>query len=721
MNRKQIEKTFVKQHDATDCGAACLLALIRYYGGDSTIQHLRELSGTTVRGTTLLGLYQAAQAAGFEAEGCKADTNALIEHGKPVILHLTLENKYEHYVVCYGFENGQFVVDDPAKGIVNYKAEELDKLWLSKMCLTLEPTASFKMQKDISSQKKQWIKKLITDDIGILSASAVIGVAIAVLGMVMSVFSQKLVDEVLPERNIRKLVLGLVLVLFLLLIRIFINALRQKLMITQSRNFNNRIIDFFYERLLNLPKPFFDTRKIGDMVARLNDTRRIQNVISSLAGNTIIDALVALVAIVFLLYYSWQVGLIAVVCMPLFFFIIYRFNKRIIAQQKDVMVGYAQTESNFISTINGIATIKNFNRQDVFRELNKIVYAAFQNKVFNLGTTQISIGVVSGIAGNVILMGIIAYSAFRVVGGSISVGEMMAIIGISSTLFPSIANLALVAIPINEAKVAFNRMFEIAGNETENDVSAEEKSVDTVAELSVSNINFRFVGHKLLLNNVSLVFKRGTITSITGESGCGKSTLCQIIERFYAPESGSVSINGTNINDYPLGQYRNLISVVPQDVYIFNGTVADNICFGAAPTDLNEVWGFCTKYGFDKFIITLPQGLMTIVGEEGINLSGGQKQLLAFARALYKPSQILILDEMTASMDRITENFICGLLQTLKHDKIIIFVTHRLHTAKLISDNIVVMGNGEVECQGTHEQLMGTDNFYSQFWHAIEY
>ena len=227
MNTRLIEKSYVAQHDTTDCGSACLLALISYYGGDSTIQHLRELSGTTVRGTTLLGLYQAAQAAGFDAEGCKADTNALIEHGKPVILHLTLENKYEHYVVCYGFENGQFVVGDPAKGIVNYKAEELDKLWLSKMCLTLEPNVGFKMQKDISTQKKQWIKKLITDDIGILSASAVIGVAIAVLGMVMSVFSQKLVDEVLPERNIRKLVLGLVLVLFLLLIRIFINALRQ--------------------------------------------------------------------------------------------------------------------------------------------------------------------------------------------------------------------------------------------------------------------------------------------------------------------------------------------------------------------------------------------------------------------------------------------------------------------------------------------------------------
>lgn len=719
MNQKQIEKAFVKQHDTTDCGAACLLALIRYYGGDSTIQHLRELSGTTVRGTTLLGLYQAAQAAGFETEGCKADTNALIEHGKPVILHLTLENKYEHYVVCYGFENGQFVVGDPAKGIVNYKAEELDKLWLSKMCLTLEPNAGFKMQKDISTQKKQWIKKLITDDIGILSASAVIGVAIAVLGMVMSVFSQKLVDEVLPERNIRKLVLGLVLVLFLLLIRIFINALRQKLMITQSRNFNNRIIDFFYERLLNLPKSFFDTRKIGDMVARLNDTRRIQNVISSLAGNTIIDALVALVAIVFLLYYSWQVGLIAVVCMPLFFFIIYRFNKRIIAQQKDVMVGYAQTESNFISTINGIATIKNFNRQDVFRELNKIVYAAFQNKVFNLGTTQISIGVVSGIAGNVILMGIIAFSAFRVVGGSISVGEMMAIIGISSTLFPSIANLALVAIPINEAKVAFNRMFEIIGNKPV-ESTQQNAEIDTINSLTLSGIDFRFVGRKLLLNNLNAEFKRETITAITGESGCGKSTLCQIIQRFYEPEKGCVLVNGVDVAKLPMAQYSDFISVVPQDVYVFNGTLVDNICFGTPIKDINEVVNFCGKYGFNKFFDALPQGIMTIVGEEGINLSGGQKQLLAFARALYKPSQILILDEMTAAMDRITENFICSLLQTLKHNKIIIFVTHRLHTAKLISDNIVVMGNGKVECQGTHAQLMETDNFYSQFWHAID-
>lgn len=177
-------------------------------------------------------------------------------------------------------------------------------------------------------------------------------------------------------------------------------------------------------------------------------------------------------------------------------------------------------------------------------------------------------------------------------------------------------------------------------------------------------------------------FRRGEIVCIVGESGCGKSTLMQILQGFYAPESGCVKIDGVRI-DAPA---PDVISAVPQDIYIFNGTVLENICFGQVPEDLNEVAGFCREYGFDRFIDELPCGLMTIVGEEGINLSGGQKQLIAFARALYhEPSEILLLDEMTSSMDRETERFVCNILDTLRNLFITVFVTHRLETAKKLA------------------------------------
>lgn len=717
MNRKLIDSSHVKQHDSSDCGVACLLSLIRYYGGDSTIQHLREISGTSQAGTTLLGLYQAANKFGFKAEGAEANgIDDLIKHGKPTVLAILLDGKYEHYVVYYGIENGNFIIGDPTKGVEIYASEKLERIW-TKKCLLLEPTEGFVRKADTQQQKKRWLLDLIREDAGMLIASVIIGIAMSVLGMVMAVFSQKLVDDVLPAHDTRKLVIGLVLVAILLLVRVFIGAMRSRLLITQSKDFNNRIIDFFYARLLHLPKPFFDMRKVGDMVARMNDTRRIQTVISSLAGDTIINVLMVVVSLVFLAIYSWQIALISLLCMPVFFWVIYRHNKAIISQQREVMAGYAMTESNFISTINGIAAIKNYNRQSVFQKINQFLYTAFQGKVFELGKTQIHIGVLSGIASVVIMLGLVAYSSFQVFSEAISVGELMAILGITGSLFPAVASLALISIPINEAKVAFDRMFEVIGINAPTEQDQEFEAIPKEAKLLVINdLSFRFIGRKKLLDSISMWFKRGTITCIVGESGCGKSTLCQILQRFYTPELGGIYLDGVAIDKFSSEQWTQLVSVVPQDVYIYNGTVLDNICFGDIPQDLNDIVTFCEKYGFDKFINELPQGLMTIVGEEGINLSGGQKQLVAFARALYKPSQILLLDEMTAAMDRKTERTICNLLLQLKKDHIIVFVTHRLETAQKIGDLIYVIENGHIQGAGTHDQLLRTKNFYGEYW-----
>jgi len=178
-----IRKTFARQIEQHDCGIACLQSLIRYYGGENTQQKLREQSGTTITGTTLLGLCQTAQNNGFDADGCEADINALIEHGEPVILHLLLEGNLQHYVVCYGIETKQnqirFVIGDPAKGIVYYTPEELERKWKSKVCLILKPNAAFIKKETIAKQKSQWIKNLIKDDISILGLAAAIGIAIA--------------------------------------------------------------------------------------------------------------------------------------------------------------------------------------------------------------------------------------------------------------------------------------------------------------------------------------------------------------------------------------------------------------------------------------------------------------------------------------------------------------------------------------------------------------
>ena len=716
MNNKLLSKSLVLQHDQSDCGVACLLSLIKYYDGDNSLEKLRELSGTTKQGTTLLGLYQAANNLGFTAQGNEADIQALIDHGEPLILHVVINERLQHYVVCYGYENGKFVIGDPAKGMTTYTKEELQKIWKSKTCLTLTPNEYFIRATETKKSKKEWFLSLLKKDYQLLGISIAFGIGVALLGMAMAIFSQKLIDDILPSHKSSKLITGIALLAFLLLVRVGFSTLREFFLVKQSKDFNNRIIDRFYNSLLHLPKPFFDTRKIGELVARLNDTSRVQRVIKHIASNFVIDSLITLISFGFLFFYSWKVGLIALVSLPLYFFIIYSFNKKIISAQKEVMQSYALSESNYITSMQGIASIKNFNRQPLFQKINQLIYGNFQEKVFHLGKINIRLSLFSGIASVLFLIAILSYTSYMVYEKQMTLGELMAVLGIAGSLLPSITNLALIAIPINEAKIAFNRMFEFASIEKEKPGS---KPLTDFQSITIKNLSFRFAGRSQLLKNINLQIKKGEFVAIVGESGSGKSTLGQIIQQFYPFEKGEISINQQfQLNEIKIEDWRNILGVIPQEIHIFSGNVLDNILLGADDKPENVV-KFCQEVGFEKFIAELPQGYATILGEEGINLSGGQKQIIALARVLYKKPQFLLLDEATAAMDRNTEKFTMELLSNLKNDIAVLFISHRLHTIKNLANRIYVLEKGVFVSQGNHQQLLETSNFYSEFWKEI--
>ena len=717
MNKKHIEKTHTLQLDQSDCGVACLMSLIKLNGGTNSIEKLRELSGTTKQGTTMLGLYQVANQIGFTAEGCEADIQALIDHKRPVILHVVIQEQLQHYVVCYEYDSDKgFLIGDPAKEIYYLTADELDKIWVSKSCLTLEVNESFiKAEIEKHSQKK-WFLDLLKEDYKLLWISVLLGVFVAGLGLAMSLFSQKLIDDILPSNNIKKLVSGIGLLTVLLLARVGISALREFFLLQQSKDFNNRINTNFFSSLLQLPKPFFDTRKIGELVARLNDTQRVQRVIKMLASSLVIDVLVSIISMVFLFMYSWKIGLISLLSVPIYFYIIYRSNKKIINSQKEVMQSYAFNESNYINTIQGIATIKNDNKQEVFNTTNEAVFANFQEKIFNLGKINIALSWQSGLASVFFLIGVLIYASIQVFTAAIKLGELMAILGIVSSLMPSIANLALISIPINEAKIAFNRMYEFASIEKEHE---EGQTISEINSIAIENLSFRFAGRSELFTNINLNIEKGKFTAIVGESGSGKSTLGQILQRFYNFENGVIIVNNQyQLNKIELKSYRNLIGVIPQEITIFNGNIIDNILLGAIDTPEN-IMKFLNDFGFDVYFNQLPQGLATILGEEGINLSGGQKQIIALARVLYKKPQFLILDEATSAMDRNTENFTMNLFEKIKPHCAIFFISHRLNALRNIADVIYVLENKTISHFGSHNELMQSDNFYSEYWSSF--
>lgn len=707
MNLKKIKKTFKLQHDSTDCGVACLHSLALFYGSRISMENLRELSGTNRLGTTLLGLSQAADAIGLEAKGLEAESvEDLKGFNQKAILHILTDERRSHYVIFYGYQKEQFLIGDPALGIIKMTPEALGKVWVSKALLALSPTQRLKKGASVALEKRRWIFQLVQDDFAILGVGAFLGVLTTILGLSTAFFTQKLIDQILPEKNKSLLIFGIGILILLLICRAGLAYMRDYFMLRQSVSFNNRITGLFYNKLLYLPKLFFDTHKTGEFVARLNDTARIQRTISSVASKAVIDFFVVVVSLIYIFFYTPSIVLLLLVGILLYFLLGWYYSDRLLHGQKAVMATYARNESNYIDTIQAIETIKTANRESFFSQVTQMIYGFFQEKIFQLGKIKVGFGFWAQILGVLISTAIIAWCAWLVFRERLQLGEMMAIVFVATGTVPAAIGLALLNIRLQEARVAFDRMFEFVSRPPEYEINNEsnfEIKVPNTAfkslsfeNLEVRQLTFRFPGRKQLLSDVSFDLKKGEIIALVGETGSGKSITLQILQKFYNPESGRIKLNGEEWATLNPREWRRVIAVVPQQIIFFSGTVLDNILFGKglnpsteqqATTFLyQEVISFCKEYGFDSFFKQFPQSYATFIGEEGIQLSGGQVQLLALARALFQRPQVLILDEPIASMDRNLRTFVAGLLPRLQKQGIsMIIATHRTEIVALAS------------------------------------
>lgn len=696
---KKAKQTLVLQQDISDCGVACLLSSIRYFDGNNNLDNLRRLSGTDGMGTTLLGLCRGAENVGIDAEGFEAEIEHLINLKELSLLHLTLENDLEHFVLSYGYDTikGKFLIGDPGKGIYYMDETELTTLWKSKVLLTLIPNRNFIKTKTENTAKRKWFISLLKDDYNILLSATFLGIVIAGLGLSTALFTQKLVDEIIPKQKINQMISGFGVLFILLIAKSSISFLRQLFLLQQTKDFNERINRNFIDKLLHLPKLFFDSRKTGDLISRLNDTMRIQRSVAYLSGTFIIDFLIAVISSVYLFSFHYSIALTALTAIPLMGFIAWRYNDSIIAQNTAVMAAYATSESNYIDTIQGISVIKSVNKENVFGTKIRTHFNQFQTNSINLGKTGNRFNLIVEVLATVIIITIMAETAYFTLEKILKVGEMMAILSIGIAIIPSCTRLMLTNLQIQEAKVAYNRMYEFASVEPESDadtVIGEREWNNTFEQLEIKNLSFRFAGRCQLLKNINLKIKKGQITVLTGESGCGKSTILQVLQKFYKQETGYIIVNGKlDLTNIATRNWRKLISIVPQDVKLFNCSIIENICLSNYEEAFKMVIDLCNQHALMNYFNQFPQGLLTRVGEDGLSLSGGQKQIVALLRALYTKPQLLLLDEPTAALDPKTENSILDLLLKLKENMGILLVTHKESTAK-IADKVYVIEGG---------------------------
>lgn len=697
---------FVQQRDFADCGVACLLSVVRMHGGDSTLEHLRIQSGTSVLGTSLLGLKQAAESLSMEADVFEVDDLEVFrkEATFPCILHVINESNLEHYVVCYGYSFSSadgtvsYAIIDPALGLKEWSEEKLLEKWRSRKVLCLAPTEKFQKRTFSHKQQWTWFSQLIKEDIPLLLIAMGLGILLSLFGLATAVFNQKLIDEIIPSGDVKRLWTGGVFLFIILLFKSGLNYLRTLLLLRYGKSFNIRLLYSFYSKLFHLPKLFFDTRKAGEIIARLNDTRRIQVFISYLTAQSAIDILVFFMSVIFIMYYSWKMGLIALAVIPVFGFLIQRYRRKISNSQREVMSGYAASESHFIDTIGLIEPIKLANKENFFSQIGRSVYSSFQERIYQLGMLTNVYSWWNEFANAVFTIVALLVMSLMVLNTQLQVGELMAIFTLLSTILAAAGRIAMVNFQLQEAFVAFNRMYEFAQIEPERTDSTNKISLlDDIKSIQIRNLSFRFPGSTTLLRNINLNLVRGELTVLVGEVGSGKSVLLQLIQKFRSYESGQIVVNHVHpLPDIEVAIWRKKIGVVPQTIKLVAGTVIENVVLDTITNEeQNRFLSFCTQYGFDRFVNGLPQGYHTFVGEDGCNLSGGQRQIVALMRALYHNPDVLLLDEPTSAMDSKTEFFVIQLLNKLKSEKIIFMVTHSKSYTEF-ADAVVHLENGEV-------------------------
>jgi len=708
-------KITIKQHDITDCGAACLASISAHYKLEIPIARIRQYAGTDKKGTNVLGLIEAAQKLGFEAKGVRGDFESLFKIPKPAIAHIIVREQLLHYVVIYEVDKNFITIMDPGTGKIHKKTHnDFKKEWTGVLVLLL-PDESFKIgNQKVSILSRFWF--LLKPHKFVLIQALVGAIIYTLLGLSTSIYIQKITDHVLVGGNTKLLNLLSVIMLILLFLQILIGVFKDIFIVKTGQQIDARLILGYYKHLLKLPQQFFDTMRVGEIISRINDAVKIRIFINNTSLSLTVNFFIIIFSFALMFSYYWKLAMIMLAIIPVYILIYWITNKLNKKTERTIMESSADLESQLVESLNAMGTIKQFGLEDFaniktetrFINLLHIGYTSTLNSIFSGTSTQ----TVSRLFTIILLWS----GTYFVIDKEITPGELMSFYAIIGYFTGPISSLIDANKTIQNALIAADRLFEIMDLDKEESENKFKLTADKIGDITFKNVFFRYGTRVEVFKDFNLSLKKGTITAIVGESGSGKSTLISLLQNMYPLQSGSISIGEFDLQYIENHSLRNLVSVVPQKIDLFAGNVIDNIAVGDFQPDMERILSICKNIGILEFIESLPNGFNTYLGENGATLSGGQKQRIAIARALYKQPEILVLDEATSSLDSTSENYIQHSIQNLRNQhKTIIVIAHRLSTV-VNADNIVVLEKGQVLEQGSHAALYNKKGHYYNLW-----
>lgn len=704
------------------CGIACLQMICAYYGIHFSIDYLSKKCFATAEGVSLLGINEASNKLGFHTVCGRVSLEQMKQAPLPCILYWN----QNHFVVLYKIRRQKiFCIADPGKGLITCDAKELAEHWfcsqsdnMSKgVALFLQPTPAFYEKQEERKKEKCSFSFLFGyfRQYRRYFRQIVFGLLIGcILQLIFPFLTQAIVDVGIKHRNLNFIYLILIGQLMLTVSRTSVDFIRRWILLHISMRINISLVSDFFIKLLKLPMSFFDTKLMGDLLQRMNDHNRVEKFLTTQTLSVMFSLLSFIVFGVVLLCYNLPIFCIFLAGSVCYSIWIALFLKR--RKQIDYLYFEKQAQNNN-KTYQFITAMQEIKLQDC-EQRRRWEWEDVQAELFDANMKSLKLQQTLE-AGSIFIneiknIVITVVAATAVINGQMTLGMMLAVQYIIGQLNAPIEQLMNFIYSLQDVKISLERINEI--HEMENEESnpdAFTELQDKDKNLKLRQVDFKYDPHALskTLDGVDFDIPEGKVTAIVGTSGSGKTTIIKLLLGYYHVLGGEINIGETNINRFNMKWWRRQCGVVMQDGVIFSESIARNIAVDDEEIDKERLVEAARIANIDDYIMRLPLKYNTLIGQDGVGLSQGQKQRILIARAVYKNPQYIFLDEATNALDANNERGIVENLMEFYKGKTVVVVAHRLSTVKN-ADQIVVIDKGRIVEAGKHKELIESKGAY---------
>lgn len=696
--------TFIEQMEASECGLACLAMVMNFYKIQITLPELRDEYGSTKEGLTFQNLFMLAHEKEMLAKAFKIEKEDLWKASCPAILHW--ENN--HFVVLEKIKNGKYIIVDPVEGRKKLSFAEIEAKFTGFL-MNIFPREITDKIIEKKKKKKILIQELVKEKKFILFI-CMVTLILQCFAVITPIGTKWFTDEILISQTALNLVSISVFLTALFIVYLSTTLIRSWLISKLQKHLDGSIMNIFMNRLFRLPIQFFENRASGDLLFRANSNVYIRQVLSTTSVTVLIDIILVLTYTGIMIYYSIELS-IYLFLIALIIALILIVNTRILKKLNERNISSQTKVQSFVSeSINGILDVKVHGLEEkTIVNWQELFHKQLQD-TFNLNLWNGTIQSLTSTIQFIIPLFVYGIGSYYVFSNQITIGTLIAFGTISVTFITPIISISNSYSQIFVVKSYFQRILDVIESKPEQNKEVQSLQKPLTGDIRLSNVSFNYSRYgKKILKNINLSIKAGQTVAIVGESGSGKSTLIKLLLGLYYATEGQVLFDNHDIKEYDISFLRNQIGSVLQEAKLLNRTIKENLTLYHEDVLDEELFNACNKANILDDILALPLNFKTIISEQGLNFSAGQRQRFHIARTLIRPKPILVFDEATSALDTISEQLIDRQIRELSCTRII--VAHRLSTVQH-ADCIHVLSKGEIVESGTHKELLKKQGEY---------